>query len=100
MLGKRAVSIGCEMKLLCSSIRMVLLGFVAALVVGGGSAKADFIFGTPTNLGPTVNSSAVDECPWISADGLELFFCSTRPGGYGNYDLAGFDKKVSVRCKY
>jgi hypothetical protein len=52
----------CEMKLLVSSkIRMVLVGFVAAfLVSGGGNANANFIFGTPTNLGPTINSSYAD----------------------------------------
>jgi Tol biopolymer transport system component len=40
----------------------------------------------PVNLGPRVNSSAVDSQPSISADGLSLFFGSTRPG-YGSYDL-------------
>jgi hypothetical protein len=44
-------------------------------------------WGTPVNLGPTVNSSAEDATPDISADGLALFFFSTRSGGYGNYDL-------------
>jgi len=47
------------MKLLCSSkINLLLLGFVVALVIGGGNANADFIFGEPTNLGLPVNSSA------------------------------------------
>ncbi len=49
--------------------------------------KADFAFGTPTNLGSTVNSSATDAGPSISADGLSLFFISNRPGGCGNDDL-------------
>ena len=77
------------MKLLVSSkIRMVLVGFVAAFLVGGGgNANADFIFGEPTNLGPTVNSSSHDAHPSISADGLSLYFASTRPGGYGREDL-------------
>jgi hypothetical protein len=44
-------------------------------------------WGTPVNLGPTVNSSAWDESPAISPDGLTLFFCSARPGGYGSWDL-------------
>jgi hypothetical protein len=44
-------------------------------------------WGTPVNLGPTVNSSSEDATPDISADGLALFFFSTRSGGYGNYDL-------------
>jgi hypothetical protein len=50
-------------------------------------AKADFIFGEPTNLGPPVNTSSSDQGPNISADGLELYFCSGRPGGSGNRDL-------------
>ena len=44
-------------------------------------------WGIPVNLGSTVNSSAHDSCPNISSDGLSLFFNSTRPGGYGSYDL-------------
>ena len=42
---------------------------------------------TPLNLGPTVNSSYWDSDPKISADGLSLYFDSTRPGGYGSTDL-------------
>jgi len=63
----------------------MLLILVLALAVGlpAGIANADFTFGTPTNLGPTINSSADDVAPGISADGLELYFCSNRPGGYG-----------------
>ncbi|MHC4431931.1 MAG: protein kinase domain-containing protein, partial [Planctomycetota bacterium] len=44
-------------------------------------------WGTPVNLGPTVNSSAWDGTPAISADGMTLFLCSNRPGGYGSLDL-------------
>jgi serine/threonine protein kinase/Tol biopolymer transport system component len=42
---------------------------------------------TPTNLGPKVNSSNTDACPWISADGLELYFQSWRTGGYSGGDI-------------
>jgi len=66
---------------------MVLAGFVAAVVLAGGSAKADFTFGEPTNLGPAVNTSYNDGGPCISADGLSLFFESDRPGGYGSWDI-------------
>ena len=44
-------------------------------------------WGTPVNLGPTVNSSASDIGPCISTDGLQLYFCSDRPGGYGSLDI-------------
>ena len=48
--------------------------------------KAD-PWGTPMNLGPTVNSSTIDGGPSISADGLSLYFSSDRPGGHGAKDL-------------
>jgi Tol biopolymer transport system component len=44
-------------------------------------------WGEPMNLGPTVNSSGDDKSPFISADGLTLFFASDRPGGYGGRDI-------------
>ena len=44
-------------------------------------------WGTPVNLGPTVNSSSPDGFPSISPDGLLLFFGSYRAGGYGAVDL-------------
>ncbi len=48
-------------------------------------ATTSSAWGTPVNLGPTVNSSSADYQPWISPDGLSLLFASTRPGGLG-YD--------------
>ena len=68
--------------------KMVVI-LVLALVVGlpAGVANADFTFGTPTNLGPIVNSSSSEWPPSISADSLSLYFCSNRPGGYGGRDL-------------
>lgn len=44
-------------------------------------------WGTAVNLGSTVNSSAWDYAPALSADGLWLFFCSGRSGGYGSDDI-------------
>jgi serine/threonine protein kinase len=44
-------------------------------------------WGVPTNLGPTINSSVWDYAPSLSTDGLLLFFCSTRPEGYGAWDI-------------
>ncbi len=68
-------------------MRLVLFGVVVSIVHGGGSTKADFIFGEPVNLGPTVNSLYGELDPCLSADGLELYFHSNRPGGYGSHDL-------------
>jgi len=67
---------------------MLLLAVLACVVLTNAYvAKADLDFSTPTNLGPTVNSSAWDIAPNISADGLSLYFCSTRPGGSGQGDI-------------
>jgi hypothetical protein len=43
-------------------------------------------WGTPVNLGSTINSSAHDRMGCISPDGLRLFFSSQRSGGFGDYD--------------
>jgi WD40-like Beta Propeller Repeat len=42
---------------------------------------------TPTNLGPVVNTTALDGCPAISRDGLSLYFASNRAGGQGGLDI-------------
>jgi len=60
-------------------MRLVLFGAMAAMVFGGGSAKADFTFGRPFNLGLTINSQYQEYDPIVSSDGLELYFCSNRP---------------------
>jgi serine/threonine protein kinase/Tol biopolymer transport system component len=44
-------------------------------------------WGSPVNLGPTINGTARDGCPWLSPDGLELYFNSVRSDGYGGWDL-------------
>jgi len=57
------------------------------LVIGIGNAKADFVFGEPVNLGPTVNSGSGEWGPSISSDGLQLYFSSFRSGGSGDWDM-------------
>jgi len=61
-------------------IGQVLMVFSTIVLAGHGVADADFIFGTPENLGPTVNSSSPDGAPSISGDGLSLYFASLRDG--------------------
>jgi hypothetical protein len=68
-------------------MRMMLVGIAAGIVFGGGRAKADFTFGQPTNLGPTVNSASGDAPDCVSYDGLEMYFDSNRSGGYGGWDI-------------
>jgi len=67
--------------------KTISLVLVLALGLATGVANADFIFGEPTNLGPTVNSTSYDANVEVSADGLVLFFSSGRPGGHGESDL-------------
>jgi len=79
----------CKMKWLnCIKIRLVLVGFVVAIAIGiGGSACADFTFGTAVNLGPTVNTSSGDSVTCFSSDGLEMYLDSNRSGEYGGWDI-------------
>ncbi|UCG59316.1 MAG: MBL fold metallo-hydrolase [Phycisphaerales bacterium] len=65
----------------------LLFGACIAVLFVAGHADADFTFGTPTNLGPMVNSSASEYDVCISADGLLLVFGSPRPGGVGDVDM-------------
>ena len=64
-----------------------MIAFIDAFVISAEQAKADFIWGTPTNLGPTVNSSRDDFGPEISADGLVMYIGTDRPGGLGDTDV-------------
>ncbi len=41
----------------------------------------------PVNLGPVINSGAVDANAGLSSDAHTLFFVSTRAGGLGNLDI-------------
>jgi hypothetical protein len=51
------------------------------------SRKEDGRWGTPQNLGPTVNSGTWDSQPSFSGDGKTLYFASKRPGGLGSSDI-------------
>ncbi len=60
--------------------------------VGGNDLYVSFlqddgVWSTPMNLGPTVNTSAMDASPFIAADGVTLYFSSGGHGGYGNNDI-------------
>jgi len=66
-------------------IRTMLVVFLAGFVLCGGSAKAEFIFTEPVNLGFNINTSYDEDGPCISADGLSLYF--TRWDHNSNYKL-------------
>ena len=74
-------------RLECSKKAIVLVGFIVILMIGNSHVNADFIVDTAINVGSTINSSYHDFSPWISADGLSLYFASVRPGGSGDFDL-------------
>ncbi len=73
-------------------MRLVVVGIVAAIVLCGGTAKADFTFGEPVNLGPTVNSEDWEWTHCVSADGLELYYMFG-----GNWSDPEWDISVSTR---
>src|SRR5262245_58935278 len=47
----------------------------------------DAPWGTPVNLGPTINTASADTVPVLSPDGHWMFFASNRPGGFGGNDV-------------
>ena len=70
----------------CEEIKVLLVVFMAVIILTGGIAKADFTFGEPVNLGPTVNSSSGDAPDCVSYDGLEMYL-DRNSGGYGGWDI-------------
>src|SRR5712692_5930804 len=44
----------------------------------------DCAWGTPVNLGPVINSPAIENRASLSSDGHLLFFFSDRSGGHGS----------------
>jgi len=60
-------------------MRLMFVGFVAAIVLGVGSVEAEIIMSEPANLGPVINDGGVWECDF-SHDGLELYFSVYREG--------------------
>jgi serine/threonine protein kinase/tetratricopeptide (TPR) repeat protein len=78
----------CEMKVF--EIPMIVMSVLAVCLLPDpqiSTARADFVLGERVNLGPTVNSPQSDNFPVVSPDGLELYFASDRPGGYGSEDI-------------
>ena len=67
---------------------ILVISVLLALGVVQEVVYADFTFGEPTNLGPTVNTRAQEGGQSLSADGLTLFFgTNLYAGGNGKYDI-------------
>lgn len=64
-----------------------LVTLVLTLALAAAAGGADPTLGTPVNLGPLVNSAGGEGSPEVSFDGLELYFNSNRPGGFGATDI-------------
>ena len=66
------------------SVRAVLV----TTICGCHRGPARKATGAPRSIwGPRSIAAAYDAEPWLSPDGLALFFSSNRPGGMGSYDL-------------
>jgi hypothetical protein len=72
-------------------IPMVVTSLVGLCFLAGleaPPARADFVFGNPVNLGPTVNDEWDQYGAGVSADGLEFYFyMGGAPTNYGICDL-------------
>ncbi len=79
----------------CTKINVMLIGFMAVILLGCGSAKADFTFGEPVNLGPVVNSEQNEVTHCVSADGLELYYMFS---GIWEPNTPGWNLSVSTRA--
>ena len=83
--------------------KLSITSFVAALVLvsaftASSGAQKYSDWSEPINLGPNVNSTAMDRGPAISKDGLSLYFASNRLDGELDVDrFGGEDIYVSQR---
>jgi hypothetical protein len=71
----------------CKAGSTMLMTLVAIVLIGTESVTADFILGEPQNLGPPINTPYGDYNVYFSADSLELYVSSDRPGGLGYFDM-------------
>lgn len=68
----------------------VFSGYAGNAAIGGMSVMRNPLplrFGAVENIGPPINSAHDESSPYVAADGKTLFFGSTRPGGYGGWDI-------------
>lgn len=78
-------------------MKVLIAGVILSMLLPSG-AVAQFIIGTPKNLGPVINSPGLDAGPNVSSDGLTLYFMSDRPGGAGGWDLWSATRKSAAEA--
>jgi len=74
-------------------------GYTADLWMSTRANAADTNgWSVPVNLGPTVNSTSSDSSPFLTRDGLALFFTSTRPSpsGHDGFENIWVSRRTSV----
>ena len=72
------------------NMRWMWLGAIVSILSAGGVVRADFTFGEPVNLGPSISSEAGDVPCGITPDGLEFYLIDAytlRPGNLGGHDI-------------
>jgi len=68
------------------SARVGSIGLSNDLWVATRESTLD-VWSTPVNLGNTINTTALEQNPYLSSDSTTLFLSSDRPGGSGGPDL-------------
>ncbi|KYK23616.1 hypothetical protein AYK24_07335 [Thermoplasmatales archaeon SG8-52-4] len=66
-----------------SNKNILILTIIAISTLGNQQAKADFVFGEPENLGPTINTAMHEIDPGISWDNLSISFQRGQPDWSG-----------------
>jgi WD40 repeat protein len=66
---------------------MLVLASLVAVGMPSVHAQKYSEWSPPVNLGTSINSTASDQGPAISKDGLSLYFHSNRLGGHGGFDM-------------
>jgi outer membrane protein OmpA-like peptidoglycan-associated protein len=61
--------------------------------------KKDSTWTKPENMGKDINCSEADIAPFIAADGVTLYFSSSRPGGFGSNDVY-FSRRLDDTWKH
>jgi len=68
-------------------MRTMVLGIVTAMLLVSEKVNAVIIMSEPISVGPVINDATdVQKCDF-SHDGLELYYASASPGGYGSKDI-------------